>query len=454
MIRILGILIGVVLLGAVLAQAAGYGVAYTVDETEYVVITRFGEVQRDIISPGLKFKSPIESVVRFDRRLLRIDVPVASMPDRDSQFLEIDAYVRYRITDPKQFLENLRDENNADSRIGALAVSAIRDEVGVRDRRDIIGGDPITLDDGTVIVNPRQTDDGLASREAMMQLAISSVREDTEAQWGVQIVDIRIKRADFPTAAEASVFDRMRSERSVQAQRLRAEGEEQFLTITADVNRRVRIIRANAERDANILSGEGEAQAVQIFARVLGTGALQPEALDALDALESLSPEVLDAIESLDAEVITEETLAQLRAGNVLSADVLQDAIRALRALGPETLDSMEVVIGFEAANALRTLASAGEGALEPIDAASLSQALEFFTFRRSLEAYANSLDRDTTVVLSADSELFRYLQGPTTSSEEEDENPLAMFGEMMMLMQDLEAMSEDDDTSQDGQGQ
>ncbi|CAI8016540.1 Protein HflK [Geodia barretti] len=125
-------------------EVAGFGVAYTVDETEYVVITRFGEVQRGIASPGLKFKSPVESVVRFDKRLLRIDVPVQSMPDRDSQFLEIDAYVRYRIRDPKVFLENLRDEFTAGQRIGSLAISAIRDEVGVRDRRDIIGGDPIT----------------------------------------------------------------------------------------------------------------------------------------------------------------------------------------------------------------------------------------------------------------------------------------------------------------------
>ena len=452
MMRILGLAVVVLLFAAILAQVAGFGVAYTVDETEYVVITRFGEVQRGIVSPGLKFKSPLESVVRFDRRLLRIDVPVASMPDRDSQFLEIDAYVRYRITDPKQFLENLRDEINADSRIGALAVSAIRDEIGVRDRRDIIGGDPITLEDGTVIVRPRQAESGLPSREAMMQLALSSVKEDTEQQWGVEVVDIRIKRADFPTAAEASVFDRMRSERSVQAQRLRAEGEEQFLTITADVNRRVRIIRVTAERDANILSGEGEAQAVQIFARVLGTDALRPEALDALEALESLTPDVLDAIEALDVDLITDETINDLRAGNVLSPDILEEAIRAIQSLGPEALNAMELVIGFEATNALRTLAAAGEGALEPIDSAALSEALEFFTFRRSLEAYANSLNEDTTVVLSADNELFRYLQGPTAAGGEEPEDPLAMFGEMMMLMQGFEAMS-DEDSSDDGQG-
>ena len=412
MLRILGILLLVIVLVGALAQAAGYGFAYTIDEREFVVIVRFGEVQREVVSPGLHFKSPIEEVERFDRRLLRIDVPVASMPDRDSQFLEIDAYVRYRILNPTLFLENLRDETNASRRIGDLAVSAIRDEVGVRDRRDIIGGDPITQDDGTILVRPRQTDDGVPSREAMMQLALQSVREDTEEQWGVEVVDIRIKRADFPAAAEASVFDRMRSERSVQAQRLRAEGEEQYLTITADVNRRVRVIRAEADRDANILSGEGEAQAVQIFARVLGTDALSPAALDALDALESLEPSVLDQVNGLNDGLLSGSTEAQLRAGNILGAGALAGVIDAMQGMTNADFAALEEVLGFERTQALRGLRDAGDGALVPLDTAALAEALEFFSFRRSLEAYANFLNEQTTLVLSSESDLFRYLEG------------------------------------------
>ena len=421
MMKIIGTVLAVLVFVALLAQVSGFGVAYTVDETEYVVITRFGEVQRGIVSPGLKFKSPLESVVRFDKRLLFIDVRPTDMPDRDSNFLNIDAYVRYKIRDPKVFLENLRDESTAGLRIGTLAISAIRDEVGLRDRRDIIGGDPITQEDGTIIVFPRQSESGLPSREAMMQIVLQRIKSDIEEAFGVEIVDVRIKRADFIAAAAPSVFTRMRTERSVQAQRLRAEGEEEFLTLTADVSRRVRIIRANADRDANILSGEGEAQAVQIFARVFGTNALRPEALDALDALESLTPDVLDAIAALDVELITDATIAELRAGNVLNADILEDVITVTRALGPETIESMELVIGFEAANALRTLAASGEEALTPIDSEALAEALEFFTFRRSLEAYTNSLQQDTTLVLSADSELFRYLQGPTAANQQED---------------------------------
>jgi membrane protease subunit HflC len=267
--KFIGMALGILLALVFFAQVAGFGMLYAVDQTQYAVITRFGEVQRAITSPGLKFKSPVETVVNFDKRLLRIDVPVASMPDRDSQFLEIDAYIRYRITDPKTFLENLRDESTASARIGNLTIAAIRAEVGLRDRKDIIGGDPITLEDGTIIVQPRVNEEGIATRELMMQLVLDRIRADAETGFGVEIRDVRIKRADFPTAAEASVFGRMRSERSVQAQRLRAEGEEQYLTITADVSRKVRVIKADAERDANILQGEGEAEAISILASSL-----------------------------------------------------------------------------------------------------------------------------------------------------------------------------------------
>ena len=172
MMRMVGIGIGVVFILAIFAQIAGFGVAYTVDETEYAVITQFGAVQRTEKDPGLKFKSPIETVIKFDRRLLRIDVPTAPMPDRDSQFLEIDAYVRYLIDNPRTFLENLQNESTAGLRLGNLAISAIRDEVGLRDRKDIIGGDPITLDDGTITVEPRLSENGSPSREAMMVLVL------------------------------------------------------------------------------------------------------------------------------------------------------------------------------------------------------------------------------------------------------------------------------------------
>lgn len=313
--KILGSILGLILVLLVFSQFAGYGFVYTVDETEYTVITQFGQIQRQVTTPGLKFKSPIETVVRFDKRLLRIDVPTDSMPDKDSQFLEIDAYVRYRITDPRAFLENLRDELTAADRIGKIAIGAIREEVGQREQKEIIGGDPTTLEDGTIIVEPKLTADGIATRQAMMDEVLNRIKGDSETQFGIEIRDVRIKRADFPGSIEPSVLERMRTERAVQAQRLRAEGEEEYLTITADVDKDVRVINANAEKQANILMGEGEAKAINILA----------------DALE-------------------------------------QDE--------------------------------------------------EFFAFRRSLESYQKVLASDSTVILSSESDLFKYLEGPGDGSK------------------------------------
>ena len=112
----------------------------------------------------------------------------------------------------------------------------------------------------------------------------------------------------------------------------------------------------------------------------------------------------------------------------------------------------MELVIGFEAANALRALAASGDEALNPIDSQSLAEALEFFTFRRSLEAYTNSLQQDTTLVLSADSELFRYLQGPTVAKNQQNDAEafLSLFSEMAQYMGDPDSMSMDESSEHD----
>ena len=267
--RILG------LLGIILAIGAVVGLQsiYTVDETEYVVIRRFGEIQKVNVNPGLAFKTPfVDNVVTFDNRLLRIDMPPSSMPDKESQFLQIDAYVRYRINDPKKFLLSLSDETNAGATLGQIVVSELRSAVGVRDRKDIIGGEPITLADGTVVVEPRLDDSGIAARTSMMNSVLDKSNKTVSSEdndFGVQIVDVRIKRADFPGTTEANVFSRMRSERKVRADKLRAEGEEEYLTITANVDKNVRVVLAEADKKANELKGEGEAQAIAILADAL-----------------------------------------------------------------------------------------------------------------------------------------------------------------------------------------
>ncbi|MBI68094.1 MAG: HflC protein [Chloroflexi bacterium] len=243
---------------------------YKVDETEHIVLTRFGEIKGIQSTPGLKMKVPFIDVANvLDKRLLRVDVPRAGFPDIQSQFLDIDAYVRYRITDPRSFREVLSNEVTAGDRISNLVVAALREEVGMRDREEIIGGNPIDLADGTQKVEPIVQNGVFAREELTRKVRDVADARAKEQAFGISIVDVRIKRAEFPDSIVGTVFTRMRSEREIQANALRAQGEEQYLTKTADVDRRVEIIGAQADEKANRLRGEGEGQAISILADAL-----------------------------------------------------------------------------------------------------------------------------------------------------------------------------------------
>lgn len=305
----------VVIVGLVLYSQS----AYAVDQTEQVLVTRFQEIKDVKQSPGLYFKTPfVDTVAKYDNRLLGIDTPAVDMLDIDKQALTIDAYTRYRITDPVQFFKTLRTEVIARDRLGAIVTSSLRAEIANSTRARIIGGDS-ALPDGTRRINEQGIPTVIPTntRSEILERVLASVRKTiAEAQqpFGVEVVDVRIKRADFPGAVAPSIYTRMRAERTRIASQFRAEGDKQDLKIRADVNRRRDIILAQAERDSNILRGEGEGEAIRIFAEAL-------------------------------------------------------------------------------------------------------QQDPEFYSFRRSLDAYRTFLSQHTTIVLSADSDLFRFLQSPLPAS-------------------------------------
>ncbi len=286
----------IVVVSVILLGILGPALLFTVDETQFVLITRFGDVRRVMTSPGLKAKVPfIDTVVKLDKRLLRVDVPVASMPDVDNQFLDIDAYTRYRIVDPRKFREKLVTEINAASRISQIVIGELRAEIGRKTQSEIIGGLrevgeqglAVTDEEGRVVVVAGVTEEGVPTREditrAVRNRADARVKSP-ENDFGIEIVDVKVKRADFPGAIEENVFQRMRTERSVQAQRLRAQGEEEFLSRTADVNRRVEIISAEADETSNQLRGEGVGEAIRILAEALER---DPELFGFLRSLEA-----------------------------------------------------------------------------------------------------------------------------------------------------------------------
>ncbi len=266
-------LVVVILLGIFGPQAL-----YTVDETQITVVRRFGDIKAVNLNPGIAAKAPfIDSVTKLDKRLLRVDIPEATLPDVELQFLVIDAYVRYKIRrteeDAIKFFEKTRGGNLqiAEDRIERIVVSALREEVAKRQRQEIIGGRIQIGEDGQQEVIATETRQEIldAVLQAAIQATSPGVEGDEEDDLGIEIVDVRIKRADFPDATVENIFTRMETERELISAGLRAEGAEEAAKITAAAERDRTIILAEAERTANLVRGEGEAKAIEIFADAL-----------------------------------------------------------------------------------------------------------------------------------------------------------------------------------------
>ncbi len=234
----------ILILLAVIVAIVGPQLFFVVDEKELAIVTRFGEVQQSIDEPGLYIKTPfIDATTYFDKRLLIFDAPPDSLLTKDKKRLIIDVYARGRIVDPVLFRETVRTETGGKSRAIDIISSELRREIASDNQAEII----------------------TTKREDIMD----RVRENVQlklAEFGLNIVDVRIKRADFPPEIAESVYARMQAERKRKADKERAEGAEIDAEVRAVVDREATIIRATAQRQADITRGEGEAQAIQIFA--------------------------------------------------------------------------------------------------------------------------------------------------------------------------------------------
>lgn len=242
--RILGIIVVIVVLGGAII---GPQVLFAVDETQLAIVTRFGEIKQQIRSPGLKIKTPfIDNVIYFDRRLLIFDAPADSLLTQDKKRLIIDVYARARIIDPGTFFRTVRTEDRAAARAIDIISSELRREIALDDQLDVI----------------KET------REAIMNRVREGVRPALQ-EFGIEIVDVRIKRADFPDQIATSVYERMKAERKQIADRERAEGAEFDLEKRATVDKEAVVIRSEAQKEAQIIRGEAEAEAITIFAEAL-----------------------------------------------------------------------------------------------------------------------------------------------------------------------------------------
>ena len=242
--RILGIIVVIVVLGGAII---GPQVLFAIDETQLAIVTRFGEIKQQIRSPGLKIKTPfIDNVIYFDKRLLIFDAPSDSLLTQDKKRLIIDVYARARIIDPGTFFRTVRTEDRAAARAIDIISSELRREIALDDQLDVI----------------KET------REAIMNRVREGVRPALQ-EFGIEIVDVRIKRADFPDQIATSVYERMKAERKQIADRERAEGAEFDLEKRATVDKEAVVIRSEAQKEAQIIRGEAEAEAITIFAEAL-----------------------------------------------------------------------------------------------------------------------------------------------------------------------------------------
>lgn len=237
----------ILILLAVIAAIIVPQLFFVVDEKQLAIVTRFGQVQKSINSPGLYVKTPfIDTTTYFDKRLLIFDAPPDSLLTKDKKRLIIDVYARGRIVDPKLFRETVRTEAGGKARAVDILSSELRREIASDNQSEII----------------------TTKREDIMNRIRDNVKPKL-GEFGLDIIDVRIKRADFPPEIAESVYARMQAERRRISDKERAEGAEIDAQVRATVDRDATIIRANAQRTADITRGEGDAQAVQIFANAM-----------------------------------------------------------------------------------------------------------------------------------------------------------------------------------------
>lgn len=216
-----------------------------VDETEQIVILQFGKPIRTIKEPGLnwKFPAPFQTSNSFEKRLLEYDVPPEEILSKDKKSLIIDNYVRWRIVDPLLFLQTVRAVPTAKTRLDDIVYSELRQELGTHDMVEII----------------------TETRELIMEKVTKASNEET-SKYGIEVIDVRIRRVDLPRENEASIYARMEAERKRQANKFRSEGEEEAQKIRAATDRDKTVILAEAYKKSQLIRGEGEAKALDIYA--------------------------------------------------------------------------------------------------------------------------------------------------------------------------------------------
>ena len=232
----------------VVLAVVAYQSVFVVQEINQAIVLQFGDPKKIIIKPGLNFKIPfIQNVVYLDRRVLNLDNPPEEVIAADQKRLIVDAFARFKIVDPLKFYISVGNERVARSRLATIINSRIRSVLGTQKLATLLSTD--------------------------RAVHMASIQNDVNIEaknFGITIVDVRIKRADLPQANSEAIFKRMQTEREREAKEFRAQGAEMAAKITSTADKEVTVVLANANKQSEIMKGEGDGKRNKIFAEAFG----------------------------------------------------------------------------------------------------------------------------------------------------------------------------------------
>jgi membrane protease subunit HflC len=240
--------IGVIVFSLVGVIFLGFNSLFIVHQTEQALVTQFGELVRVVREPGLALKAPfIQNITYMDKRILELDAEPEEVIASDRRRIVVDAFARYRIADALRYYQSLRTDALARQRLSSMLSSSLRGELGKRPFATLLS----------------------AERQLLMTAIRDQMRSQAKAL-GIEIVDVRIRRADLPKENLDSVFGRMQTERQREAAGYRASGDEEAQRIRSSADKEVTIIKATATRQSDILRGEGEAERNRVLGEAYG----------------------------------------------------------------------------------------------------------------------------------------------------------------------------------------
>jgi membrane protease subunit HflC len=275
----------IIVLALLIAKTA----VFVVDETQEAIVTQFGRPLRVIVEAGLHWKAPqpVQAVRFFDRRLLVFDPKPTEFLTNDKKNIVADAFVVWRIADPRKFLETVNDRAGAEVRMADIVASELGAALGKYPLSALVSTDPEEMKIGEIMAG-----------------VTSGCRETAEGSFGIDIADVRMKRLTFPEQNLQSVFERMRAERERIATQYRSEGEEEAIKIRAAADRDRQEILAEAYRDAEKVRGDGDAEAMRIYGRAFNADPEFYRFVRTLDSYKKFLDDKTTVILSSDSDLL------------------------------------------------------------------------------------------------------------------------------------------------------